>query len=111
MDRTEPAPFGSLRWYDERPLLEGLRGRRHDLVLIDGPPAGTGSMNRYPALPFLRDRGLLAEDASVFLDDVHRPAERAIVRRWSERYGMTFQLLHGRVGYSVPPGRFAALVD
>lgn len=111
VDRTEPAPIGPLRWYDEARLLAGLGARRHDLVLVDGPPAGNGSMNRYPALPFLREHGLLAEDASVFLDDVHRPAERAIVRRWSERCGLSFEILHGRVAYAVPPGRFAALVD
>ncbi len=111
VDRTEPAPIGRLRWYDAQPLLEGLRGRRHDLVLVDGPPAGNGDMNRYPALPFLREHGALAEDASVFLDDVHRPAERAIMRRWSERCGLSFEVLHGRVAYAVAPGRFAALVD
>jgi hypothetical protein len=111
MDRSEPAPFGTLRWYDEQPVLDGLQGRRQDLVLVDGPPAGNGSMNRYPALPFLRANGLLADDATVLLDDVHRPAERAIARSWSAQYRMKFELLHGRVAYAVPPGRFAALVD
>lgn len=111
VDRVEPAPFGMLRWYEEAPLLEALRGRPRDLVLVDGPPAGNGSLNRYPALPFLRAHDLLADDASVFLDDAHRPAERAIARSWSERYRMEFQLLHGRVAYCVGAGHFAALVD
>jgi hypothetical protein len=111
VDRTEPSPFGALRWYDERPLLAGLAGRPRDLVLVDGPPAGGRSASRYPAVPFLRAHGLIAEDASILLDDVHRPAERLIARSWAALTGVRFELPHGRVAYAVPPTRFSGLVD
>jgi hypothetical protein len=111
VDRTEPAPFGALRWYDERPLLEGLAGRPRDLVLVDGPPGGGRRLARYPALPFLKAHGLLAERASVLLDDVDRPGERTILRSWSARCGVAFQVLHGRVAWSAAPGSFDARVD
>lgn len=113
VDRVEPPPVGPVRWYEERPLLEGLRrsGRRPDLVLVDGPPASSGTMDRYPALPFLRGQGLLAPEASVLLDDVHRPAERAIAASWSRSCSLSFRILHGRVAYAAGAGSFAATVD
>ncbi|MEA2025526.1 MAG: class I SAM-dependent methyltransferase, partial [Chloroflexota bacterium] len=51
-----------------------------DALFIDGPPAGTGSLARYPALPLLGDH--LAPGATVFVDDGDRPEEREMVRRW-----------------------------
>ena len=52
-----------------------------DLLFVDGPPASVAPDARYPAFPLLADR--LAPDAVVILDDTGRPAEDAIVERWS----------------------------
>lgn len=68
------------RWYDPAAIPSGAI----DMLLVDGPPGGTGPEARYPALPLLFDR--LAEGALVALDDADRPDERAIAQRWAERF-------------------------
>ena len=65
-------------WYD----LSGLTlPGQIDLLFVDGPPSRVAPQVRYPAFPLLADR--LAPDAVVILDDTGRPAEDAIVERWS----------------------------
>jgi predicted O-methyltransferase YrrM len=68
------------RWYDPASLPDGP----FDLVLVDGPPGGTGPEARYPAVPMLFDR--LADDALVVLDDARRADERAIGERWAAEF-------------------------
>lgn len=68
------------QWYDLSRLPEDIRA---DLLVVDGPPATSSSLARYPALPALRSR--LAERARVVLDDADRNDEREIVRRWLSR--------------------------
>lgn len=51
-----------------------------DLLVIDGPPASTGKMARYPALPEIVAR--LASNATVVLDDAHRDEEASIITEW-----------------------------
>ena len=53
-----------------------------DMLLVDGPPAGTARQARYPALPLLASR--LGATPLVVMDDANRPDEKAIVRRWSD---------------------------
>lgn len=55
-----------------------------DLLVVDGPPEGTGSMARYPAVPLLRSR--FAPGARVILDDGDRADERAIAERWKQEF-------------------------
>jgi len=83
-----------LQWYDEAAVVAGLdtalRGDLIDLLLVDGPPAyvaGHG-LARYPAVPVLRER--LAPGATVILDDVERPGEQEILRRWERETGLEF---------------------
>lgn len=64
-------------WYAVE-ALEGLSDI--DMVLVDGPPAATGEMARYPALPLIMDR--LAPNATVILDDAHRKDEGDILATW-----------------------------
>lgn len=84
----------ALAWYDERVLLlaldEALRGDDVDLLLVDGPPADTPDkvLARWPALPVLVDR--LAPGATVVLDDVERPGEQEVLRRWERDTGLSF---------------------
>lgn len=68
------------RWYDPAAIPPG----QIDMLVVDGPPGATGPEARYPALPLLADR--LTEDALIVLDDSDRPDERAIARRWTERF-------------------------
>ncbi len=68
------------RWYDPAAIPPG----EIDLLVVDGPPGATGPEARYPALPLLAER--LSERAPVVLDDADRADERAIERRWIERF-------------------------
>ncbi len=67
------------RWYDPTVLGE-MSGV--ELLVVDGPPGVTGPMARYPALPLLEP--LLADRATVVLDDADRPDERRTAERWQE---------------------------
>jgi predicted O-methyltransferase YrrM len=64
-------------WYDlaEAELPNGI-----DMLFVDGPPAGTGPLARYPAVPLLWTH--LSPDAVVVLDDAGRSDEERIVSRW-----------------------------
>lgn len=64
-------------WYSPD-LLDGV----HDigLVFVDGPPADTNLLARFPALPVLYPR--LAATATIVLDDTIRDEERVIAERW-----------------------------
>ena len=55
-----------------------------DLVVIDGPPAATGRMARYPALPKIIAQ--LSSHATVVLDDAHRDEEASIIAGWLEHF-------------------------
>jgi predicted O-methyltransferase YrrM len=52
-----------------------------DLLFVDGPPGYVADTARYPAVPLLAP--LLAPGAVVVLDDVGRPAEDEVARRWT----------------------------
>lgn len=72
----------SFDWYSLANLPEDTR---IDMLLVDGPPARTGRLARYPALPLLLSR--LADGATLVLDDAARRSERAIVERWMRDHG------------------------
>ena len=71
----------TFQWY-AREAWGGLR--EVDLLLVDGPPKATGPLARYPALPLLA--GSLASNATVVLDDMHRPEEREALERWTDAF-------------------------
>ena len=64
-------------WYDESALadLSDI-----GLVLVDGPPEGTGERARYPMVPLLRDR--FAPRCTILVDDTDRPGDADVVERW-----------------------------
>lgn len=66
-------------WYDLTAVkdLEGI-----GLVFVDGPPAGTGPLARYPALPVLLSH--CAEEVTFVLDDTIRPDEVEVSGRWMQ---------------------------
>ncbi|ABL84080.1 MULTISPECIES: class I SAM-dependent methyltransferase [unclassified Nocardioides] len=64
-------------WYDESALADLSEV---GLVLVDGPPEGTGPRARYPMVPLLRDR--LARTCTIVVDDTSRPGDADVVDRW-----------------------------
>jgi Methyltransferase domain len=64
-------------WYDESALADLSEV---GLVLVDGPPEGTGPRARYPMVPLLRDR--LARRCTILVDDTARPGDADVVDRW-----------------------------
>ena len=98
------APNGEIRcvpledgWYSTV-LPNGI-----GFALIDGPP---GYIGRQSTLPNLLPS--LAPGAVVWLDDIDRPEERAIIDGWCERYGLSWSAVGRRVGEIVlPAGRLS----
>jgi predicted O-methyltransferase YrrM len=82
------SPLGNLalpawqgHWYGTGGLTDV---KAIDLLVVDGPPQGTGELARYPAFPALKDK--LAPGAQIILDDADRDAEIRIVARWLSEF-------------------------
>jgi len=71
----------TFQWYDPD-ALGGIE--QADLLVVDGPPARTCQLARYPALPVFAE--CLSEDARILLDDGARQQEQEIVRLWKAKY-------------------------
>ena len=78
--------YGGFSWYDP-PLAEMPDSFR--LVVCDGPPGQTPG-GRYGLLPVMRER--LHAGSLILLDDANRPEEQEALRRWSDEYGVTFEM-------------------
>ena len=80
------------RWYDRRIVENRLLGGMFDVLVVDGPLAGgsAGRNSRLPALQFLAPH--MRDDACIFIDDIHRRAERRLAQRWSRDYHMHLSL-------------------
>ena len=68
-------------WYARR-AWQDLTGI--DLLFVDGPPATTGHLARYPALPLLS--GSLSPVATAVLDDLVVPDMQKVLRLWLDAY-------------------------
>ena len=55
-----------------------------DILFVDGPPAATWDLARYPALPTFIDR--MSPGSAVFVDDGVRNDERRMVELWAQEY-------------------------
>ena len=86
-----PAATPGCNWYG-RVALARLPRSGVDLLLVDGPPAGTPEIerSRYPALVELGPR--LGPGATVLLDDARRTGERWVLERWRAEHGLAFDL-------------------
>lgn len=86
------------QWYgvpQEVAMLEQI-----DLLIIDGPPATTSKLARYPAVPAFFTK--LAANAIILLDDANRDDEATIVRAWKEEFGLkVFEYRHTEKGVSI----------
>ncbi|MCP2164413.1 class I SAM-dependent methyltransferase [Goodfellowiella coeruleoviolacea] len=98
-----PAAPGGQPWYEPELVHDEVAGYVErfglvDLLLVDGPgPADPnvpdGRHARYPALPVLR--AVLSPGAAVFLDDVGRVGELAVLDQWEREFGLRFRSLPG----------------
>jgi hypothetical protein len=70
----------SYRWYRHDTVAQGAI----DLLVVDGPPAGTGPMARFPAGPLLFP--YMRKGGAILLDDAGRPDEKVTVERWLELF-------------------------
>lgn len=76
-DVGEPLP-----WYD----IAALPDLPINLLIVDGPPGVIHPRIRYPAGPLLLPR--MAPGGRVLVDDIDRPAERAMLARWREDFAL-----------------------
>lgn len=84
-----------IAWYSKVPEQDLVVGI--DLLVVDGPPGGSGHRARYPAVPLLGKH--LSPTCTILLDDGDRSDERWIAHKWAEE-------LRGELQY-VPGGRGA----
>ena len=66
-------------WYDTSKLTDL---KRIDLLIIDGPPGSENPEARKPALAELLNK--LSPKATIVLDDVNRPGERALAEAFAK---------------------------
>jgi hypothetical protein len=69
-------------WYAEEVIREDIPPV--ELLVVDGPPASTASLARFPALPRLISR--MSENYLVMLDDADRDEEVETIRRWMDLF-------------------------
>ncbi len=87
-------------WYDTAILDAKLTNSVHfDLVLVDGPPAMNQKIakSRYPAFAYIHT--MLADEFSLYLDDVDRPGEIWIAGQWARTFNISFTIKNGTLGY------------
>ncbi len=71
-------------WYDEAQLRNAFDAAKFDMCLVDGPHVThPGGLNRYPAGEFMKQ--YLADDYTLFLDDVDRESELYIATLWAAK--------------------------
>jgi predicted O-methyltransferase YrrM len=70
-----------------------------DLLFVDGPPAKTGPLARYPALPLMLS--CVRPGGWIVLDDVVRADELEIADRWLGEYGDRVALVSQDDGIAV----------
>lgn len=103
--RVVHAPLGpcaealdGLTWYDRATVAREIEGQGFDLMLADGPKAYQPGRERarYPAFPAVRAQ--MAARSVCILDDIDRPGEAEILRRWHEMAGEGVDLRRSRFG-------------
>lgn len=77
VSKATPTP-----WYDESAIPTELPAI--DMLVVDGPPASTAPLARYPALPRLHSR--MSANCILMLDDADRVDEIEIVKRWQSEF-------------------------
>jgi predicted O-methyltransferase YrrM len=92
--RIDSHPY---RWYDISHLGEIPD---IDMLIIDGPPARSNPLARFPALPLLYKH--LSKGAVIILDDCNRKGERKILEMWSDHFDdLDFQFIGTQDGTAI----------
>lgn len=78
-------------WYDLEKFKNLISTTKFDLIIVDGPYGGSTPFARYSAIPFLLDK--LAENYTVFLDDINRNDERFIAAEWGQILNGEFKFI------------------
>lgn len=70
------------QWYDIAEIKKRCDSLKPDLLIIDGPPAWKSDLTnaRIPAYEMLS--GILADDATVVIDDFRRPGEALLLEKF-----------------------------
>ncbi len=90
--------LGNLDWYNREKIRQQLPEKKTiDCLFVDGPPAYREEIqySRFPAVPFFQSQ--LAPHSTVILDDINRPGEQEILRRWQELLNTSFDTSIGNV--------------
>jgi predicted O-methyltransferase YrrM len=82
LDAPLVTQFTRTPWYDESAIPAELTAI--DMLVVDGPPASTAPLARYPALPRLHSR--MSANCTVMLDDADRSDEVEMLRRWKQEF-------------------------
>ncbi len=80
----------TFKWYD----LNGVFDHSDleiDMLIIDGPPAHTNHLARYPALPLLEQK--FSRNCITILDDGQRDDEKEIVDLWKKKFNLDVEHL------------------
>lgn len=85
---------GEFFWYETDELFKILKGKKIDMLIVDGPPKSLQRLSRYPAVPILKD--YLSENCLVILDDANRKDEKQSAEIWANTLG--YDSFHDRTG-------------
>ena len=82
-------------WYSVKSLSENINNDlKFSLAIVDGPGAWKPEirLSRYPAVPYLIN--FLADNFSIYLDDINRKGEKEILSLWQKKYSMRFEKIN-----------------
>ena len=91
-------PIAQGSWYRQDTLDEALSNKGVDLLLIDGPSIRQPAQreDRLAAVDYFLPR--MADTYTLFVDDAERPAERKLLKMWSERTQVEFETMNAYLG-------------
>lgn len=85
-------------WFDKEVLDAQLDGIRPDLLVVDGPCALAAGQqgDRMEAFNYFGPR--MADNYTLFIDDVFRPSEQRLYREWARQEKVKSKILNGYLG-------------
>ena len=97
----------NFQWYDSCSMANHAKIFKPDLLLVDGPIGIPNKMARYPALPVLKN--YLADDFTIFLDDINRRDELLTAHSWAHEYNLNLSVIYsrGNVGVLRPKNTYS----